>query len=43
MDTETLLRKLRLLRDTIEEDPDEAGIELDELIEELDSGSEEVG
>lgn len=36
MNHELLLRKLRNVRDSIEEDPEEAGNELDELIEELE-------
>ena len=36
MDNEDLLRKLRLIRDTLEEDPDTAGEEMDTLIEELE-------
>ncbi len=36
MENEELLRKLRSIRDTLEEDPDEAGEELDTLIEDLE-------
>jgi hypothetical protein len=36
MDNEDLLRKLRSIRDTLEDDPETAGEEMDSLIEELE-------
>lgn len=36
MDNEDLLRKLRSIRDAVEDEPDTAGEELDSLIEELE-------
>ena len=36
MNNELLLRKLRLIRDAVDDDPEEAGRDLDSLIEELD-------
>lgn len=41
MDNETLLRKLRLIRDAMDEDPEDAESEMDALIEELEENNDD--